>query len=217
MEPFYCKCTGNNCCILNFFFLSFHKTQCALPNLQQLKRLDLHSRRVSSSWTRLVSLKFFVCQNQRGIAQSGGKTFRKQPKGTDRREKGFLMQYSFKRLTLVCIHMPKIRSFNATQLSHQKDLPFENLGCFVSCQQRYYYQHYSHAVKEIFVGHWNNTPTRSFPGWAYRKTSVWQIYLMFTPKKGRWSTFHHSENVHLFHADFRLFWWEAALFKHWGP
>lgn len=74
MQQFYCKCTGNSSCTLNVFFLSFRKTRCALPNLQQqLRRIDLHSRRVSSSWTRLVSLKFVVFQNQRGKHNLGGK------------------------------------------------------------------------------------------------------------------------------------------------
>lgn len=66
------------------------------------------------------------------------------------------------------------KSFNATLFSHQKDLPFENLGYFFAHQQRYYYQCHSHAEKETSVGHWNNIPRTSFPGWTYRKNSVFQ-------------------------------------------
>lgn len=142
--------------------------------------------------------------------------FREQANWTDRREKGFLMQYSYKPLTLVHIHMPRIRSFNATQIWHQKICVLKIWGAFFLASRETTTSVTVMLKRRYLWGTEITFPEQAFLGGHIEKT-VSPSASVFTHKKWRWSTFHHSENVHLFHTEFRLFWWEAALFKHWGP
>lgn len=117
--------------------------------------------------------------------------------------------------------MTKIWSFNATHpaLTSKWLAVWKIWGAFFFCQQKYHYQCYSHDEKEVFVGHCNNPPRmrlNKLP-WVDIQKKVSPSASVFTHKKWRRPTFHHSENVHPFHPDSKLFWREAALFKHWAP